>query len=603
MIKSLFCLAFALLPFFKIQAQDQELAIANEYFQKGNYEKAKEIYEKFLKDKDDIRLVSTNYLTLLKITRDFNTAEKFLQRSIRLFPDNMQYAANLASIYNDAGNLSKKDKFLEKLIRNAKENPFQISLLAQYLVNEQLYDDAINFFLESRVLRSNPSLHSLELAAIYRMKNDNPAMIEEYLNYASDDPNRLNYVKNLLQSFIQEDEQLTKLQTTLIKKAQEYPNDVKYPELIIWIELQRKNFYDAFIQARAIDKRNLSPGDRTMQIGKIALDNKSYEDAAEIFAYVASQYETGRNYSMAKKLWMQSREEKIKNTFPIDKEEIRSLSKEYFLLYQELRPSQIAYNAYRSKALLHAFYLGEFETATSILSQLIEDRGIGKLLKSQVKLDLGDIYLLKGEPWESTLLYSQVEKENQNHQLSYDAKLKNARLNYYTGNFLLAKGHLDILKKNTTRDISNDAISLGMLIADNTVLDTTDQVMQRFADIELLIFQNKKTEAKSNLEEMLQTYQYHSIADEVYWLLSKLELESGNYQKAIHYLDQVLTTYKYDILSDDAAFKKAEIYDYYLKDTENAKQLYQEFMKEYPGSVYVAEARKRFRFIRGDLVK
>ena len=56
----------------------------------------------------------------------------------------------------------------------------------------------------------------------------------------------------------------------------------------------------------------------------------------------------------------------------------------------------------------------------------------------------------------------------------------------------LAKGHLDILKKNTTREISNDAISLGMLITDNTALDTTDAVMQEFANIELINFSKQE---------------------------------------------------------------------------------------------------------------
>ena len=141
-----------------------------------------------------------------------------------------------------------------------------------------------------------------------------------------------------------------------------------------------------------------------------------------------------------------------------------------------------------------------------------------------------------------------------------------------------------------------------MLITDNTALDTTDQVMQEFANIELLIFQNKKQEAKSRLEVMLTRYEHHSVTDEVYYLISKLELESGPAIKAIEYLDKIISSYGYDILADDAAFKKAEIYDFQLKDVEQAKRLYQEFLVAYPGSMYAAEARKRFRQLRGDFI-
>jgi len=79
-------------------------------------------------------------------------------------------------------------------------------------------------------------------------------------------------------------------------------------------------------------------------------------------------------------------------------------------------------------------------------------------------------------------------------------------------------------------------------------------------------------------------------------------LEAGNAEAAINYLDQILTAYSYDILADDAAFKKAEIVELHIKDIEQAKSLYQQFLVEYPGSLYVADARKRFRILRGDFI-
>src|SRR5690606_28607822 len=93
-------------------------------------------------------------------------------------------------------------------------------------------------------------------------------------------------------------------------------------------------------------------------------------------------------------------------------------------------------------------------------------------LKSKAKLDLGDIYLLKGEPWESTLLYSQVEKQQKESPLAYEAKLKNAKLSYFKGDFRLAQDHLNILKEATTREIANDALDLSMRIKENLAYDS-----------------------------------------------------------------------------------------------------------------------------------
>jgi TolA-binding protein len=61
-----------------------------------------------------------------------------------------------------------------------------------------------------------------------------------------------------------------------------------------------------------------------------------------------------------------------------------------------------------------------------------------------------------------------------------------------------------------------------------------------------------------------------------------------------------LTEFGEDILADDAYFLQGEIYELHLKNKEKAKELYREFLNKFPGSVYAAEARKRYRALRGD---
>jgi outer membrane protein assembly factor BamD (BamD/ComL family) len=235
-----------------------------------------------------------------------------------------------------------------------------------------------------------------------------------------------------------------------------------------------------------------------------------------------------------------------------------------------------------------------------VLRFLIASPRVNKQLSSECKLDLGDIYLLKNQPWEATLLYSQVEKDHRDSPLAYEAKLKNARLHYYTGNFSLAKSHLDILKRATTREISNDAIDISVLISDNTYLDSTDAVMQDYANIDLLIFRNQFPQAERALKQMLVKHKNHSITDEVYWQLASIATKTGRFMEAIEYLEKIKLEYGYDILADDAAFEIAQITEEQLNDPAKALELYEQFMIAYPGSMYIAEARNRFRKLRGD---
>jgi tetratricopeptide (TPR) repeat protein len=199
-------------------------------------------------------------------------------------------------------------------------------------------------------------------------------------------------------------------------------------------------------------------------------------------------------------------------------------------------------------------------------------------------------------------LYAQVEKARKETPIGYEAKLRSAKLSYYKGDFKLAQEHLDVLKQATTREISNDAIHLSLLIKDNTGLDTSDFLMRKYASIELMLFQNKKKQALDSLNAMYQQYKGSRLTDEIVWLQAKIYMEMGEFQRAIQLLEIILTDYPDDIFGDDAFFRIAEIYDYHLKEIEKSKELYREFLKKYPGSVFAAEARKRFRTLRGDYI-
>ena len=67
-------------------------------------------------------------------------------------------------------------------------------------------------------------------------------------------------------------------------------------------------------------------------------------------------------------------------------------------------------------------------------------------------------------PWEATILYTQLEKANPNNDIGYEAKLKKAMLAYYAGDLLWAKAQFDVLKGATSKLISNDAIQMSHFI-------------------------------------------------------------------------------------------------------------------------------------------
>ncbi len=583
-------------------AQDDKILLANEYYSTGDFGKAKELYDNLSRRGRNIPRIHNNYFELLTTTADFKQAHVYIDRVIKFFPKSVNYQIDKGIIYKSQGAKDDSDKHFKKIIEQIKKGTFDVRIAAQYFMKKRISEYAIEVFKIGRRKDNDKYKYALELANIYRLTSNKELMVEEYINFLKGHPENAEYVKNSFQNILTEKEDLEEMQNYLFEQVQDHPNEEIYSDLLIWNSIQLKDFYQAFIQSRAYDKRFKTGGDRTMEVGIIAYENKDFKNTVRIFEYLIKEFDQGNNYIMAKKYLIKSREEIVKNTFPVDTLEIRKLIVDYDALIEQVGFNPVTLEVMRSEALLYAFYLDNKDKAIQILMEIIERPRVNSNLVATCKLDLGDIHLLIGEPWESTLLYSQVEKLKKDHPLGYEAKLKNAKLSYYTGDFSLAQSHLDILKLATSREISNDAIQLSLLIKDNTILDTTDLVMKTYASIDLLLFQNKKQQAIDALDSMLINFRGHRITDEIYWLKATILIELGQFESSLVLLENIVNEFPTDILGDDAYFTMGKIYDEHLNDPAKAMSIYQDFLISYPGSLYSAEARKRFRELRGDVI-
>jgi tetratricopeptide (TPR) repeat protein len=382
--------------------------------------------------------------------------------------------------------------------------------------------------------------------------------------------------------------------------VQSEPNVIAFNEFLTWIYLQQKKFNMAFVQAKAIDNRMRLSGYGIYDIGIMAYEHKDYKAAMKIFEYLCGKYPMKGVYPMAKNMLVKTKEEDVKNTYPVDMGKIESLISEYQQVIEEIGQKD-ASEAVQSMAKLYAFYKGEHGKAIGILENMVKEPGLQPKFVAETKLIIGDIYLLKNEPWESTLLYSQVEKSEKGKELGHLSKLKNARLSYFTGNFELAKSHLDILKLATSREIANDAMELSLFIQDNLDLDTTDVHLKAFAEAEFAEYQNIFGEALSKYRQLYDKLEEsHSLKDELLMKIAILSGKIARYDEKEKALLSLLENHGDDILADDANFFLAKLYEENLNEMDKAMEHYRKQMTDFPGSIYVVEARKRFRALRGD---
>lgn len=602
---ALTCLVYFLMNSLTAQVTDP-VALANEYYAQGDLEKAKKEYKKLIKNNLNIPAIHENYLKLLLTDQEYNEAEKYLKDVIRNNPENFFYELDLGMLYKTQKDTLSAERIFNNIIQaQAKEAGEKgrtngIRLLANSFFEKNLREKALEAYNEGRKAMKRPDMFSLELANAYRLMNKKQKMIGEYLTFSKSQPQNINYVKNSFQNVLTEPEDLDTLESILYDYLQSEAGNPIFNDLLIWTHLQQKDFSAALLQARALDRRLQNNADNIVNVGVIAYRNADFRVAQKAFAYVLSEFPDSPNTSLANKYLLLSEEEVIKLSYPVNREAILGLISKYQAYMDNSRDIFTLMDAERRIALLYAFQLNEIPKAIEILNELIAKPVGNQRIIAEAKMNLADIYLLNQEPWESILLYAQVERMFKDEPLGYEAKLKSAKLSYFKGEFELAQGHLDILKLATSREIANDALNLSILIKNNTVFDSTDAVMQAYANIELMLFQNQKNEAIAGLDKMMELYPKHSIVDEVLYLKAKTKRELGLFNEALEALNIINQTHYFEILGDDALFLTAVILQEDLNKNEEAMAVYLDLLNKYKGSIYVSEARKRLRELRGD---
>jgi TolA-binding protein len=81
---------------------------------------------------------------------------------------------------------------------------------------------------------------------------------------------------------------------------------------------------------------------------------------------------------------------------------------------------------------------------------------------------------------------------------------------------------------------------------------------------------------------------------------ARLMILQKDYAAAVPLLKKIEEEHSTSLWADDAVFMLGDIYENHLSDTAKAKVYYQKIISDYAGSLWLNEARKRFRLLRGD---
>jgi tetratricopeptide (TPR) repeat protein len=581
----------------KLFAQDNDLQLAKQYVSDGEQQKALDIYQKLYK-KDNETYFPVYFSCLLNLKK-FDDAINLAKKMIRKHPDDDQYIILLGTAYTQQGSIEKANSLYDELIKNLPADQSQIAMLAAQFYQNANIDYAVKIFLQGRKLLHSDILFSYELINLYRYKRDKAALTEEYLNFLPSNPGFISQAENALSSLYEGAADYDILKIALLKRIQKDPQQTLYPELLTWQFLQQKEFDQALNQALALSRRQNDDGNTIYELCRTLTANEAYDAAIRGYEYLISKGKDQELYIPSKIELINTKNLKI-TAGKYTSDDLLSLEKDYMDLLNEFGKTSNTAFAMQKLANLQTFKLHKLNDAQKLLEEALNVPGIKPGLLAECKLDLGDVLLLNNKPWDATLLYSQVEKDFPNTSIGQDAKYRNAKLAYYTGDFTWAKGQLDVLKAATSQLIANDALNLSLLIADNIAADSTGAALKIYARADLLLFAEEPDKALLTLDSIDKKYPGNSLSDDILMAKARLLIQQKSYEAAVPLLKKIEEEHSSGLWADDAVFMLGDIYENHLSDKEQAKIYYQKIITDYAGSLWLNEARKRFRLLRGD---
>lgn len=566
--------------------------LAEKYYQNNEFEKAAELYKTLFKKNQ----YNTTYLKRLinsyqEISK-FNEVEKLLENQLQKQPTHTYLYVELGYNYDRQQQKETAKTYYAKAINSIKKNTRMGSVTARLFNSNALLDYAIWAYKET--MQHNPNAnYEIQIAQIYGEKGAFKEMFSSYINLIDRDENYLNTVQRLSSTFITDDplnEQNILFKKTLIKKSVSKPKNV-WNILLSWLFTQQKEYEKALIQEKALFKRDPAYLVNIIDLGVNAFNRKSYTTAKKCFEFVL-QKSKNINQLLTANLYV------VKIAITTNQEKVDSLFKDIFSRYGKTATTikiQLEYADYLT------FKKNNPEKAITVLSTA-KSIAASKFEQAEIKLKLGDIYVFTGNYNSALIYFSQVQTSIKNHPIAQKARFKVAQTSYFKNDFKWAFSQLKVLKASTTQLIANDALDLFLTISDNQPKDSLDLGLQLYAKADLLAFQNKNRQAIDVLQHLLTNYKGQKIEDESLFKQANLFTKTNRFKEAIDNYTQIITLNKEGIFVDDARYLIAEIYLSKLNNTEKASEYYQKIIFEHPSSIYLVDAREKYRKLRGDTI-
>ena len=579
--------------FFSLIGFSQNEQLAQYYYDKGDFEKAKISYEELLQS------VPQNYQYFIRTIdcyqqlKQFDIAEKAIQTRFDKYRQSsllVELGYNFKLQHQD----EKAQKYFEQALAKIKFNPNEVYGIANSFEKKVVLDYALKAYQTAVQLQPNFNFN-YQMGLLYGQLGNTDKMIDTFLDEAFTHPESTILIQNQFSRFMTDEGDAgfsANLRKALIARTQKN-QEVYWNQFLSWLYIQQKEFGKAFIQEKAIYKRNPESLAALLNLAQLTIDEKDDATAKMILDFVIENTTDVELLVQANTYLMQL---KIDTT---TEKEWASLETELSALVTRygIRPFTLSLQLMQAHFL--TFNLKKSEAGKAIVRAALE-LPLNEYETAQAKMKLADILLYEAKFNQALLYYSQIENDLKNDAVAHEASLKAAKTSYFKTDLDWALKQFKELKSASTQLIANDALEYFLLINDNTVADSTQVALKAFAKADYLGYQNRNQEAIQAFQAILKQYKGQEIEAVTLLRLGKLYEKTGDFSLALPQYQSIIEQHSDGIYVDEALYFSAELYKNQLQLPEKAKPLYEKIIFNHQDSIYFVEARRKFRELRGD---
>ena len=266
------------------QAQDAgtKLRLAQGFEQSGEYERAVQLYQELFR-KDPGNIVFFDGLQRTLVQlKRYDEAIGLLRDRLAKNPADLNLRTVLAGVYQRGGMEQQAREEWVRAIALDPANPNHYRIVASSMIEHRLLEKAADVYRRGRIAVNDPAIFALELAQLEVVMMDYAGASAELISWLRKNPSQVSFVQSRLASFVMKPDG-RHAAVVAVKQAIRDNDEVRLHELLGWLYLEGKEFDEAFGEYQTIDELTRAQGGALLQFADRTFKEGVYEIAARAY--------------------------------------------------------------------------------------------------------------------------------------------------------------------------------------------------------------------------------------------------------------------------------------------------------------------------------